>query len=65
MALYDLSFFFSSIVACIYVIDDSFIFIDKMFFVRFRAQKLQNAIVNCSSTENIAECNRSHVEAPH
>ena len=61
----DLSFFFSSIVVCIYVVDDNFIFLNTVFFGRFRERKLQNAIVNGSNTENIAECNWSRVEASH
>ena len=51
----DLSFCFSLIVVNIYVLNDDFIFINTMFFVRFRACKKQNLIVNCISTENIAD----------
>ena len=33
----DLSFFFSQIMIYIYVVEDNFIFINEMFFVRFRS----------------------------
>ena len=42
---YHSSLFVSSIVVCIYAVDDNFIFTNTMFFVRFTAEKLQISVL--------------------
>ena len=51
--LNDLSFFFFPIVVCIYVVDNSFLIIITMFFVRFRAAWSNNRPANFLSIDLI------------